>query len=125
MAKSAFAIAHKILETANCLLEGESANLGCCVGFDNKQITTRGQVPWGVTRTDGKKGEVLCLAKVGEVPAKVGAPIIAKNTPLTTDAMGRLVPAASGENVFARAMGTAKMADEFILIEITREGRVA
>lgn len=125
MTKSAFAIAHKTLETANCLVEGDFVKLGCCVGFNNQQVSQRGVVPWGVARTDGEKGQVVCLAIAGEAIAKVGAPIIAKDTPLTTDPMGRLVPASTSEAVFARAMGTAKMADDFVLIQITREGRVA
>lgn len=126
MPKTPFAIAHKTLETANCVVEGTTpVKLGCCVGFDSQAVQTRGVVPWGIARTDGEKGQAVCLAIAGEAVAKVGAPITAKNTPLTTDTTGRLIPAASTDPVFARAMGTAQMADEFILIQITREGRVA
>lgn len=126
MAKSAFAIAYKAIETANCVVGGSTpVTVGLSVGFNGQVVSTRSVMPWGIAQFDAALGQAVALVTAGEAVAKVGAAITAKDTPLTTDASGRLIPAISTDTVFARSMGTATAANDFVLIQITREGRIS
>ena len=121
MAKSAFHVAYKSIDdqtiTATTTIE-----VGLAVNYAGAQVSTAGEVIRGIAKSNGVFGQSTNIAAIGTVPAKVGA-AVAVGDPLTSDAQGRLVPATTGQPIFARALQVAASADQFIEVFITREGK--
>lgn len=121
MAKSAFHIAAKSIDDQT-VIPTAAVEIGCCVGYDGNQIAAAAGDIRGIAKSNGSAGVALNIAVMGTVPARVGAAIATVGSKLTSDAQGRLVTAATGEPVFARALQTAAAADQFIEVFITRDG---
>ena len=119
---SPFYLAAKSIDDQT-LLPNSNIAIATCVGYDSNQVSTAGGDVRGIARSDGYAGVALNVAVMGTVAARVGAAITAVGTQLTSDASGRLVPATSGQTVFARALQTATASDQYIEIFITREGK--
>ena len=121
MAKSIFDIASKSIDDQTVKIAG-AVEIGRCIGYDNAAISVVGDRPRGVTKEAAtKSGEFIRTAVMGTCGAQVGAAVLAGD-PLTANAEGKLITAALGQYVFARALQAAAAADLYIEVQITREG---
>lgn len=91
---------------------------GYAVGYDGG-FPTAGQEMQGISRQNGVAGDYVGCTTCNTASAIVGA-AVTKGADLATGAGGKLVPAATGNYIVARALDDSD-ADLFITIEIKPE----
>ena len=123
MAVSEFHVAHKALETRT-VTAAAAITKQRCVGYDSLPTTQPAARPWGIANFDGIVGDRVCIVTEGSAVVEAGAAITI-GQPLATDAQGRLIPATTGQYVFARALGAVSGAGKFFEAHITREGALS
>lgn len=123
-AKNPYSVSAKALERFT--KKATTAVTFCrAVGFLGEQISTLGAAAQGIAYENAAIGEDFGITTHGTEVGESGAAIATVGLPLTVDATGRFIPAATtGHFIFGRAMGTAAGAGEYIEVEITKEGKV-
>lgn len=123
MAISPYYVTSKEIE-CRTVVRASGAIAQCrCVGYDGAQVTTAAARPWGIAKMNAESGKDTAIVTEGSAVAESGGALALGNA-LTTDTAGRLVEATSGQYVFARALGTASAAGQFLEVHITREGTI-
>lgn len=122
MAISPYYVTSKELECRTVKASGAVTQCRC-VGYDGAQTTTAGARPWGIAKMNAESGKDTALVTEGSAVVESGG-ALGVGDALTTDTAGRLVEAIAGQYVFARSLGTAAAAGQFLEVHITREGTI-
>jgi hypothetical protein len=120
MSATAYLVAHKELESRTVTAAGAITQCRA-VGYDSLQVSVAAARPWGIAKYSATTGQQVAIVTEGSCVAEIGAAVTI-GQPLATDTSGRLVPATTGQFVFARALGADSAAGKFIEVHITREG---
>jgi hypothetical protein len=99
-------------------------NIGYCVGFTGGQVATAGADVYGLAMQNAVINEPFSIVVGKEAVGRVGA-AVAQGSELATTADGRLVTATAGQFVVGRALEPASTANEYIRLDVTREGKKA
>lgn len=124
MATSPYYIAVKELECISVVSISDIA-ISTAVGYDSAQVDGAGEPMHGIAKFDTTSGESATIVTHGEAVGISGAAIAAAGTLLATDASGRLVTAASTNNIVGVALGTTAGADEYFPFMIQAQGVLA
>lgn len=123
--KNPYGIATKALERHTVKGVTTAVALGRIVDYGTAQVSALGVAAKGIAIHAAAIGADLTITTDGTEVAESGAAIASVGLPLTVDATGRLIPAATtGHFIFGRSMGTAVAAGEYFEVQITKEGKV-
>ncbi len=122
MPKGPFQVASKSIDDQT-VITTSAVSVGRCVSFAGFQIITAGAIVRGIAKSDATIGKSLSIGVMGTTCAQIGVGGAAVGDPLTSEAVtGKLIVATSGQVILARALQVA-VADDYIEIFITREGK--
>lgn len=90
------------------------------VSFAGAQITSAGAAIYGIAEATAADTAPLTIVTEGEAIAQAGG-TVALGAALAATAVGKLVTASTGNEIFARALEAAT-SDQYFKVLITREG---
>jgi hypothetical protein len=99
-----------------------AGELGCAVNYQGAQVSTLGADCYGILMQNGAIGEFVPIVVGDEAVARAGG-AVAVGAELTAAANGRLVTAATGNFIIARALESASADGEYIRVDVGRENK--
>lgn len=100
-----------------------AGNISKCrlVSYAGSQLSSAGALAFGIANGDATLGKQVSITTEGSEVAEAGG-AIAVGAAVTSDASGRVIVAATGHQIFGRALTASSATGQYVEVYVTREG---